>query len=207
MHSVITHSRAKPKASPEMLDSMFQLRCRVFRDRMKWDIECEDDRDIDYFDQLYPIYALYSPTRQTTEGCWRILPTTGPNMLADIFPGLVETGPIPQNEDVWEISRFAVDTLNSTYDSLASLHRATSDLLISLVEFAQQNKIRQYVACSDVRFERILRRSGLTVKRLGKVQRIGTTPAVAGYIDINAEQLDQLYVVAEKLDATERMAA
>ena len=207
MHSVIIHSRAKPKASPDLLDSMFQLRCRVFRDRMKWEIDCENDRDIDFYDQLYPIYALYSPTRQTTDGCWRILPTTGPNMLADIFSCLVEDGPIPQDEDVWEISRFAVDTLSSRYDSLASLHRATSDLLISLVEFGQKNNIRQYVACSDVRFERILRRSGLTVKRLGKVQRIGTTPAVAGYIDVNAEQLDQLYAVAEKLDTTERMAA
>ncbi len=199
MRSVFLHSRADPQAGPAQLESMYRLRCRVFRERLGWDIECPGGLDVDDYDRLHPVYALYSPTRQDVEGCWRILPTTGPNMLRDIFPFLVEDGAPPADDDIWEISRFAVDSLRPTYDSLASLHMATSDLLITLVEFGMRHDIRRFVAASDVRFERILKRSGLRVNRMGPVQRIGPTPAVAGYIEVNTETLDRLRVVAQEL--------
>ena len=41
-------------------------------------------------------------------GCWRLLPTTGPNMLKDTFPQLLHGHPAPHQTDVWELSRFAV---------------------------------------------------------------------------------------------------
>ncbi len=201
MQSVFLHSRVNPQASPAQLESMYRLRCRVFKERMGWDIECPGGLDIDDYDRLHPVYALHSPNRQDVEGCWRILPTTGPNMLGDIFPFLVEDGAPPVDDDVWEISRFAVDSLRASYDSLASLHMATSDLLVTLVEFGMRHDIRRFVACSDVRFERILHRSGLRVNRLGKIHRIGTTPAVAGFIDVNTETLERLHTVAQELIA------
>lgn len=199
MQSVILHSRVNPAASPALLESMYRLRYRVFKERMKWEIDCVDGFDIDDYDRLHPVYALHSPDRKAVTGCWRILPTTGPNMLRDIFASLVEEGDPPEADDVWEISRFAVDTLNARYESLASLHLATSDLLIALVEFGMRNQLRRFVAASDVRFERILHRSGLRVHRLGRIQRIGSTPAVAGYINVNMETLDRLYAVAGQL--------
>lgn len=201
MRSVFLHSRVYPQATPALLESMYRLRCRVFKERLGWDIECPGGLDVDDYDRLHPVYALYSPTRQEVEGCWRILPTTGPNMLRDIFPFLVDGGVPPADEDVWEISRFAVESLRPNYDSLASLHLATSDLLITLVDFGMRHDIRRFVAASDVRFERILQRSGLRVHRLGRIQRIGTTPAVAGFIDVNTETLDRLRVVAQELVA------
>jgi len=209
MHPVLVHNaKTRPVASASLLDNMHHLRCRVFRDRLKWDIHCENNRDIDFYDRLNPVYAIATPDRRTATGCWRILPTTGPNMLRDIFPQLVEKGAVPEGEQIWEISRFAVDTLTPTYESLASLHATTSELLIKLVEFGLNNGIRNFVAASDVRFERILKRSGLTVKRLGAVQRIGKTPAVSGYIDVTQEQLDQLYEVADRVAAeSQRQAA
>lgn len=208
MHQVLVHNaKTRPVASSALLDTMYGLRCRVFRDRLKWDIHCEDNRDIDFYDRLNPVYAIATPDRRNATGCWRILPTTGPNMLRDIFPQLVETGPVPEGDGIWEISRFAVDTLTPTYESLASLHATTSELLIQLVDFGLKNDIRKFVAASDVRFERILRRSGLTVKRLGSVQRIGKTPAVSGFIDVTKAQLDKLYEVADRVAAQHQLQA
>lgn len=208
MHPVLVHhARTRPVASPALLDDMYGLRCRVFRDRLQWDINCENNRDIDFYDRMHPVYAIATPDRRTATGCWRILPTSGPNMLRDIFPALVETGPMPEAKNVWEISRFAVDTLTPTYESLASLHATTSELLIKLVEYGLENGIKRFVAASDVRFERILKRSGLDVKRLGKVQRIGRTPAVSGYIDVTPEQLDQVYDVANRVAAEHQQRA
>ena len=208
MHPVLVHNaKTRPVASNTLLDNMYAMRCRVFRDRLQWDIHCENNLDIDFYDRLHPVYAIATPDRRTASGCWRILPTTGPNMLRDIFPQLVENGPVPEGENIWEISRFAVDTLTPTYESLASLHATTSELLIKLVEHGLSHGIRQYVAASDVRFERILKRSGLTVKRLGNVQRIGKTPAVSGFIDVTQEQLDTLYQVADRVAAQQQHAA
>lgn len=208
MHPVLVHhAKTRPVASASLLDNMYSLRCRVFRDRLKWDIHCTNNRDIDFYDRLNPVYAVATPDRRTATGCWRILPTTGPNMLRDIFPQLVENGPVPEGDGIWEISRFAVDTLTPTYESLASLHATTSELLIKLVEYGLANNIRNFVAASDVRFERILKRSGLTVKRLGKVHRIGKTPAVSGFIDVTQEQLDTLYDVADRVAAQHQQHA
>lgn len=208
MHPVLVHNgKTRPVASHALLDDMYGLRCRVFRDRLKWDIHCENNRDIDFYDRINPVYAIATPDRRTATGCWRILPTTGPNMLRDIFPALVENGPVPEADNVWEISRFAVDTLTPTYESLASLHATTSELLIKLVEYGLANRIRNFVAASDVRFERILKRSGLDVKRLGNVRRIGRTPAVSGYIDVTAAQLDRLYSVADRVAAQHQQQA
>jgi N-acyl-L-homoserine lactone synthetase len=201
MRSVLVHTRANPQASPALLESMFRLRCRVFKERLRWKIDCPGGFDFDDYDRLHPVYALYSPNRRRVEGCWRILPTTGPNMLRDIFPFLVDDGSPPVDDDIWEISRFAIDSLEPSYDSLCGLHVATSDLLIALVEFGMRYDIRRFVAASDVRFERILQRSGLQVHRLGRIQRVGPTPAVAGYIDVTVETLDRLHTVAQELVA------
>ncbi|MGI9386453.1 MAG: acyl-homoserine-lactone synthase [Methyloligellaceae bacterium] len=179
-------------ASPDALRQMHRLRCDVFKKRLHWDIECPSDLDCDEYDAMDPVYALYLNDFEQVEGCWRILPTTGPYMLKDIFPDLVETEAVPHNVAVWEISRFAVSSLSPSYSSLASLHAVTARLLVTLIEFGMANRIKRFVAASDIRFERILRRCGLSVHRMGKVQRIGATPAVAGWIHVSQEHLDQV---------------
>jgi len=47
-------------------------------------------------------------TENAVVGCWRLLPTTGPYMLKDIFSHLLWGKPAPEQPDVWEISRFAI---------------------------------------------------------------------------------------------------
>ncbi|WP_430649854.1 acyl-homoserine-lactone synthase [Bradyrhizobium ottawaense] len=45
------------------------------------------------------------------QGCGRLLPSTGPTMLIDTFPILLDGSPAPRSDQIWGSSRFALDIL------------------------------------------------------------------------------------------------
>ncbi len=51
-------------------------------------------------------------------GTARLLPTTQPYLLGEVFPQLMNGLPVPACEDVWELSRFAAVDINSPATSL-----------------------------------------------------------------------------------------
>jgi hypothetical protein len=71
---------------PELIDEMFRMRAEVFSGRLGWDVSVENGREIDRFDAEDPLYLL-SLNEQSGQlrGAVRLLPTTGPNMLRDVF--------------------------------------------------------------------------------------------------------------------------
>src|SRR6185437_4325849 len=90
----------------DALTDMHRLRYRVFKQRLGWDVETTGDLEIDSFDALSPIYLLQRSFAGGISGCVRMLPSTGPNMLRDTFPVLLDGGVAPASPDVWESSRF-----------------------------------------------------------------------------------------------------
>ena len=87
---------------------MYQLRHEVFHDRLGWEVTTDNGMEHDEFDHADPVYVLAKGDEDEVLGCWRLLPTTGPNMLRDTFPQLLHGQRAPQQADVWELSRFAV---------------------------------------------------------------------------------------------------
>ena len=78
-----------------LLDSMYRLRAQVFRQRLGWDVRVEDGREHDWFDLIGPYYLVAHDGAQNALGCCRLLPSVGPNMLRDVFPSLLDGGPVP----------------------------------------------------------------------------------------------------------------
>jgi len=68
-----------------VLDDMYKLRARVFKDRMGWDVNVRNGREFDLFDDLDPAYLVALDDEYQVVGCNRMLQTTGPHMLADVF--------------------------------------------------------------------------------------------------------------------------
>lgn len=198
MSRVLVLKSTAPRATPELMREMFELRRKVFKDRLKWDIRCTDGLDIDYFDCLGPVYGLYFGDDGTLEGSWRLLPTTGPYMIRDVFPELLDGGPAPRDPAVWEISRFSMLPRERDYDSLAANYRIASALLMALVEFGLRAGLRRIVSASDIRFERVLKRTGAVSHRIGGVHRIGSVASVAGWIDVTHEHHQRLAEFAEE---------
>lgn len=88
------------------LTEMHRLRYRVFKERLDWDVQISGDMEIDAFDALHPAYLLQRGEQGQVQGCVRLLPSTGPTMLRDTFPLLLDGASAPANPAIWESSRF-----------------------------------------------------------------------------------------------------
>src|SRR6202051_4140758 len=172
------------------LDQMHRIRKAVFKDRLGWDVKVSGGLEVDEYDALGPSYLLSIDRYGTLNGCVRLLPTTGPNMLRDIFPSFLTKAAVPHGERVWEASRFAVS--GNTTAAEAGLSQTTYELLIGVLKCGLSNGITTIACFVDVRMERILRRAGWQLERLGPARRIGNTVAMAGQLDVSAQILRQL---------------
>ena len=172
------------------LHQMHRIRKTVFKDRLGWDVAVSGELEVDEYDALEPSYLLSIDRRGIVNGCVRLLPTTGPNMLRDIFPSFVTKAAVPRGERVWEASRFAVSRNTSAAE--AGLSQTTYDLLIGVLEFGLSKGISTIACVVDVRMERILRRAGWQLERLGPAHRIGNTIAMAGQLNVSAQILREL---------------
>jgi acyl homoserine lactone synthase len=172
------------------LYQMHRIRKAVFKDRLGWDVTVSGELEVDEYDALGPSYLLSMDRYGAVNGCVRLLPTTGPNLLRDIFPSFVTQAAVPRSERVWEASRFAVS--GNTTAAKAGLSEATYELLIGVLKFALPNGISTIACVVDVRMERVLRRAGWQLERLGPARRIGNTIAMAGQLDVSTQVLRQL---------------
>jgi acyl homoserine lactone synthase len=167
---------------------MHRLRRRVFQDRLEWDVSVSDGLEVDQYDNLSPTYLL-GVDRQDVVGCVRLLPTTGRNMLADTFPVLLDDRAAPSSPKIWESSRFCVDTKNVKATAQNGLKEATFLLFAAMIEWGQQHDLQAIATVTDLRMERILRRAGWGLDRLGEPRQIGAAKAVAGLLPITDEAL------------------
>lgn len=180
---VVELSRAGYGANLSLLMGMHRLRRKVFKDRLDWSVALTGDLEMDRYDTLDATY-LVVVDRGDVLGCVRLLPTTGPNMLADTFPELLDGMTAPRSETIAESSRFCVDTELSDSTSDGGLRRATLMLLAAMREWGEARGMAFIATVTDLRMERILRRANWPLTRLGSPRRIGTTMAVAGLLPI-----------------------
>jgi len=173
----------------EQLQEMHRLRYRVFKQRLDWGVESKDGMEVDRFDALRPVYLLQSSSDGRIGGCVRLLPTSGPTMLRDVFPELLADHAPPARHDVWESSRLALDLAPSRERATAGLAQATYELFAGMIEFGLSRSLIDIVTVTDLRIERILRRAGWPLRRLSAPRPIGVTTAVAGYLEISPEAL------------------
>lgn len=187
MESLLLSGRKAEAEDVRLLDRMYELRHAVFAERLKWTSLNGNRREIDLYDVLNPVYLICRDPAGEVVGCWRLLPTTGPYMLKDIFAHLLHGTAPPEQPDVWEISRFAIDPQWRDYHSLGAVGSVVGQMLIGLFDFAEANGISQVVAASDIRFDRILKRAGLTTTHYGPPVLMENSYAVAGWADITAD--------------------
>jgi acyl homoserine lactone synthase len=143
---------------PELTE-MHRLRYRVFKERLAWTVTTQGDQEIDSFDASSPVYLLHRRgDHSPIEGCVRLLPSTGPTMLRDVFGVLTEGNAVATTPAVWESSRFAVDTSRADHPTRGGLAPATYELFAGMIEFGLYRKLIAIMTVTDVRMERILRR-------------------------------------------------
>ncbi|MFC3721900.1 acyl-homoserine-lactone synthase [Neoaquamicrobium sediminum] len=181
---------------PELMDEMFRMRAAVFAGRLGWDVTVKDGREADRFDAEDPLY-LFSLNEETEEmqGAVRLLPTTGPYMLRDVFSLLVPDG-APESPLIWESSRFAVNPSILTSGERAEanhiVNRTTIELLCGIVEVCQKAGVEHIVSVFDARMARIFRSADCPFDIIGTPTRIGKTMTYAGLFDMTNDMRRRL---------------
>lgn len=170
------------------LTEMHRLRARVFKERLGWGVEVRDGLEVDHFDQWNPVYLLNLDSAGRVQGCVRLLPTQGPNMLRDTFPALLNGGACPAADNIWESSRFALD-LRGNPSASGPLSPATIEMFTGMIEFGLSRSLAEIVTVTDVRIERILRRASWPLRRLSEPTTLGHTQAVVGALDVSLAAL------------------
>ena len=177
-----------------ILDEMFKLRARVFRDRLGWDVTVRAGREFDLFDDLDPVYLVALDDGFNVVGCNRMLQTTGPHMLADVFQDILCGEPPLRSATVWENTRFCVDTERLKQPGATkSVSTATCEMMVAILEYGRDSGISDVISVIDPLMDRILKRSNnAPYGYIGETVQMGKTRAMAALNDCTDERIDNV---------------
>jgi acyl homoserine lactone synthase len=180
---------------PAGLDAtLAQYRHKVFVERLGWQLPETGDlrQERDQFDRSDTIYVVARDPEGHICGCARLLPTTGPYLLGEVFPHLLAGQWVDGAPDVWELSRFAA--LSGDQGSEASPEGRTNArmLFAAAVGCAAKHGIRRLISVTYISMERWLRRMGVHVHRAGPSAIIDGEPVCACWIEIDNDTFQAL---------------
>ncbi|MFC3714503.1 acyl-homoserine-lactone synthase [Sphingoaurantiacus capsulatus] len=188
MVNVITrHNRDRYQP---LVEAMHVDRKRIFVDWLKWDVPVVEDRfEMDQFDTEDAVYLVIAdPETGKHMGSVRLLPSTVPHLLSDVFPELVE-GEVPRADDVWEITRMC-----TTPDIARSWTQVQvwRQLAVALVEFGLMAGIRQYTLITHMPFVPTLISAKWNCTPLGLPVEMDGVDVAALAVDVDAPTLARM---------------
>jgi acyl homoserine lactone synthase len=182
---------------PKEIDAMFRNRAETFSDRLGWEVVVRDGRERDTFDDANPLYLVsVDPDTEEYWGSLRLLPTTGPNMLRDVFPQLLG-GEYIESATIWESSRICAAALaGQPGRSRSRINYVLSELVLGIGEVAVAAGLTQIVSVFDARIFRVLKAAGSNPQVIGTPKRIGDVMCYAGLFDTGEGPLQAFRTVA-----------
>jgi acyl homoserine lactone synthase len=182
---IIAINGANNYAYSGLLDQMYQLRAEVFHDRLGWDVTVENGKERDQFDDANPMYLISVDGYGRIKGSLRLLPTTGLNMLRNVFQELLPEGKVVENPLIWESTRFCVSRSAAAEITGKRLNRTTGELLAGLVEISIMAGLISVVSVFNGIMKRILSLAGYPAEIIGEPKRIGKCMTYAGLLPVD----------------------
>jgi acyl homoserine lactone synthase len=124
----------------------------------------------------------------------RLLQTTGPHMLTDIFIDLLDGEPPLRSAQVWEATRFCIDTQKLKGGKMKnSISYYTSELMIGVFEYAQKAGITDIVGVVDPVMNRIMKRAGnAPYDYMGSTKPMGVGKAMVALMDCSDARIGSI---------------
>ena len=180
LHQVPPHCGANEN---DVLRAMFAARKAVFVDLLGWDVPVHaGDFEVDQFDDEHAAYLVVTDARGRHQASARLLPTTRPHILADLYASLCE-GPVPRGPDTFEITRFCLDRRIDA----AARRTARDRLILALVDHALAFGIRRYTGVAEGRWLAQILDFGWRASVLGAPQEMGKYKLGALLIEIGLD--------------------
>lgn len=182
---IIAINASEKNEHPALIRAMFELRTEVFHERLGWEVILTDGLEIDRFDLADPLYLLSVDEYGKLKGSLRLLPTTGPNMLRDVFNILMPEGESIESPLIWESTRFCVSKEALAERTPNRVNQTTAELLSGLFEIAQKAGLNSIVSVYDAMMKRILDRAGCHAEIIGEPHHIGKVLTYAGLFEVS----------------------
>lgn len=166
---------------PALMQRLARYRHRVFVETLGWQLQCRNALEYDQFDRDDTLYVIAQNAEGDVIGTARLLPTTRPYLLSEVFPTLLNGAQPPRSPDVWELSRFAaMDFSGQTGTALEQFSSPiTTGLLRAASRCAMAQGAQRMVTVSPLGVERLLRRTGFEHHRLGPPMLVDNQPLFA----------------------------
>lgn len=177
-----------------VLSQMFKARKRVFWDTLGWDVTIEGEYERDQYDKLGPVYLIWCDRALTRHyGSMRLMPTTGPTLLYDVFRRTFPDAANLAAPGIWEGTRMCIDeaSLAADYPEIVP-GRAFSLLLVALCEFGLEHGIHTMISNYEPHVRRLYTRAGATVHELGRADGFGRHPVCCGAFEVSANVLSSM---------------
>ncbi len=175
------------------LEEMHRHRRRIFVDLLGWRaLDWSDGREIDAYDDARARYILVLDESGTCRASARLLPTTGPHMMGDLFAEFVD-GPVPTGPHLFEWSRHCP----GDPDWPAEINEtARLALHLGILEFALMHGVTGFTALMERGLARRARNYGWDCTPLGSPRSYGEGEAIAVMNPVRAAHLVALRVRA-----------
>lgn len=130
------------KNHQDIMEQVWRLRHDVFVEEKKWmDLSKPNKREIDQFDNDDALHMIAMEDDQVV-GYQRMLPTTKPYLLSEVYPHLCETE-LPRTSKIWEWTRYAVKKEHRAVDRKVS--PIANRLLSAIVEWGIKNDVSSII--------------------------------------------------------------
>jgi acyl homoserine lactone synthase len=167
--------------SLEIMAGVARYRHKVFVEKLGWQLRCENALEYDQFDRDDTVYVVAHNRDHEVVGTARLLPTTRPYLLDEVFPHLLHGMEPPHSPDVWELSRFAA--VDFSVQGSSALAQFSSPIAVGLLqaslECAARHGARRFITVSPLGVERLLRIAGFRAHRLAPPTMVDGNPVFA----------------------------
>ncbi|MGF6329895.1 acyl homoserine lactone synthase [Pseudomonas sp. BS3782 TE3695] len=157
--------------SPTVMTAIGRYRHKVFVEHLGWKLNCSEGLEYDQFDREDTVYIVAQNDDEQIIGTARLLSTTRPYLLSEVFPELMSGQAPPQSKHILELSRFAAMNFK-THDKKVSgqfSSDAAIDLMRATLASAAEQGANKLITVSPLGIERLLRHVGFNASRAGKV--------------------------------------
>jgi len=174
---------------PKLMEDVYRLRHQVFVDELGWsDLRRDDGLEIDQFDTPDAVHHIAVHDDKVV-GYQRMLPTTMPHLLSDVFPELCEVE-YPKSLDTYELTRYCVRPAYRT--GRRGVSSVGSELMAGFVEWGLSSGVHHVI----IEFETIWVLRALQLKflaqPLGYETKIGTQNITATKVTFNHQTLTKI---------------
>ena len=190
---IVTINGSERDQHCSLINDMYRQRARVFKDRLGWEVDVRDGMEMDWLDEQNPLYLIsVDDVTGRLRGSLRLLPTTGPNMLRDVFFELLPDDLVVESATIWESSRFSMDPEAAVPLPGRAISYVTGELLAGLVETGLRAGLTEIVSVFDARMVRVLRMAGYPAELIGAPRRIGVCMTYAGLFEVSEAALERI---------------